>query len=139
MVVVVFRDLENHFKCNGSNFLSYRILQSFQSQGTLFVNLSKVRYPTVNRFLIRNSLPSTKRKADTKCTLCCYRRPAISYKLLNNKGSMFCRPRHGVHWKRARTPLFDDVLPTTVRAPHPKLYPLPNRGVLSAAPCTSNA
>ena len=62
--------------------------------------LSKVWYPTVNRFLIRNSLPSTKRKADAKCTQCCYRRPAISYKLLNNNGSMFFRPRHGVHWKR---------------------------------------
>ena len=93
---VVVRDLENHFSCNGSNFLSYRLLQSFQS----FSCLSKVWYPTVNHFLIRNSLPSTKRKADAKCTLCCYWRPAIFYKLLNNKGSMFFQPRHGVHWKR---------------------------------------
>ena len=70
---VVVHDLENNFKCNGSNFLSYRLLQSFQSLSCL----SKVWYPTVNRFLIRNSLPSTNRKADAKCTLCCYRRPAI--------------------------------------------------------------
>ena len=82
---VVVHDLENHFRCNGSNFLSYRLLQSFQSLSCL----SKVWYPTVNRFLIRNRLPSTKRKADAKCTLCCYRRTAIFYKLLNNKGSIF--------------------------------------------------
>jgi hypothetical protein len=31
---------------------------------------------------------------------CCYRRLGIFYKLLNNKGSMFSRSRHGVHWKR---------------------------------------
>ena len=37
-------DLENHFRCNGSNLLSYRLLQSFQSLGTLFVNLS-LRWP----------------------------------------------------------------------------------------------
>ena len=59
-----------------------------------------VWYPTVNRFLIRNSPPSTKRKVDVKCTLCCYRRPASFYKLLNNKGSMFSQPCHGVHWKQ---------------------------------------
>jgi hypothetical protein len=35
---VVVHDLENHFRCNGINFLSYRLLQSFQSLGT-FVNL----------------------------------------------------------------------------------------------------
>jgi len=70
---VVVHELENHFRCNGSNFLSYRLLQSFQRLSCL----SKVWYPTVNRILIRNSLPSTKRKADAKCTLCCYRRPAI--------------------------------------------------------------
>ena len=93
---VVVHDLENNFRCNGSNFLSYRLLQSFQSLSYL----SKVWYPTVNRFLIRNSLTSTKRKADTKRTLCCYRRPAIFYKLLNNKGSVFSQPRHGIHWKR---------------------------------------
>jgi len=28
---VVVHDLENHLSCNGSNFLSYRLLQSFQS------------------------------------------------------------------------------------------------------------
>ena len=28
---VVVHDLDNHFRCNGSNFLSYRLLQSFQS------------------------------------------------------------------------------------------------------------
>ena len=72
---VFVHDLENHFRCNGSNFLSYRLLQSFQGLSCL----SKVWYPTVNRFLIRNSLPSTKRKADAKCTLCCYRRPAIFF------------------------------------------------------------
>ena len=93
---VVVHELENHFRCNGSNFLSYRLLQSFQSLSCL----SKVWYPTVNRFLFRNSLPLTKRKADAKSTLCCYRRPAILYKLLNNKGLMFFQPRHGIHWKR---------------------------------------
>jgi len=93
---VVVHDLENHFRCNGSNFLSYCLLQRFQSLSCL----SKVCYPTVNRFLIRNSLPSTKRKADAKCTLCCYWWPAIFYKLLNNKGSMFSQPRHGICWKR---------------------------------------
>ena len=50
--------------------------------------------------LIRNSIPSTRREADAKCTLCCYRQRSSFYKLLNNKGSMFSRPRHGVHWKR---------------------------------------
>ena len=93
---VVVHDLENHFRCNGSNFLSYRLLQSFQNLSCL----SKVWYLMVNHFLIRNSLPSTKRKADAKCTLCCYWRPAIFYKLLNNKGSMFSQTRHDVHWKR---------------------------------------
>ena len=93
---VVVHDLENHFRCTGSNFLSYRLLQSFQS----FSCLSKVWYPRVNRFLIRNSLPSTKRKADAKCTLRWHRRPAIFYKLLNNKGLMFPQPHHGIHWKR---------------------------------------
>ena len=92
--------------------------------------LSKVWYPTVNRFLIRNSLPSTKRKADAKCTLCCYRRRAISYKLLNNKGSLFSRLRHGVHWKRNAHRC------STTRSP-PEAKPLPNRGVLSAASCTT--
>ena len=92
---VVVHELENHFRCNGSNFLSYRLLQSFQSLSCL----SKVWYPTVNRFLIRNILPTTKRKADAKCTLCCHRRPAIFYKLFNNKGSMFSQPRHGIQWK----------------------------------------
>jgi hypothetical protein len=52
------------------------------------------------RPIVRNSIPSTKRKVDAKCTLCCYRRPAIFDKFLNNKRSMFSRPRHGVHWKR---------------------------------------
>jgi len=33
-------------------------------------------------------------------TLCCYRRPAIFYKLLNNKVSMFSQSRHGIHWTR---------------------------------------
>ena len=93
---VVVHDLENHFRCNGSNFLSYRLLQSFQSLSCL----SKVWYPTVNRFLIRNSLPSTKRQADAKCTLCCYRRTAIFYKFLNNRCSMFSQPHHGIKWKR---------------------------------------
>ena len=93
---VVFHDIENNFRCNGSNFQSYRLLQSFQRLSCL----SKVWYPMVNRFLIRNSPLSTKHKADAKCTLCCYWRPAIFYELLNNKGSMFSQPRHGVHWKR---------------------------------------
>ena len=122
---VVVHDLENHFRCNGSNFLSYRLLQSFQSLSCL----SKVWYPTVNCFLIRNSLPSTKCKADAKCTLCCYQRPTIFYKLLNNKGSMFSQPRHGVHWKRHVHRC------STTRSP-PEAMPLPNRGVLSATSCT---
>ena len=115
---VVVHDLENHFRCNGSNFLSYRLLQSFQSLSCL----SKVWYPTVNRFLIRNSLPSTKCKADAKCTLCCYRRPAIFYKLLNNKGTMFSQPHHGVHWKRHVHRCLTTHSPP-LRAPHPKLWP----------------
>ena len=90
--------------------------------------LSKVWYPTLNRFLIRNSLLLTKRKADAKCTLCCYRRPAISYKLLNNKGLMFSRPRHGVHWKW-------HVHHCSTTCSPPAVMLLPNRGVFSAAPC----
>jgi hypothetical protein len=46
--------------------------------------------------------------------------PDIFYELLNNKGSLFSRPP----WctlKTARTPLFDDALPTTLRAHRPKL------------------
>ena len=95
--------------------------------------LSKVWYPTVNRFLIRNSIPSTRREADAKCMLCCYQWPAIFYKLLNNKGSMFSRPRHGVHWKRHVHRC------STTRSP--PLYTLPTqsyRGVLSAALCINN-
>ena len=61
--------------------------------------LSKVWYPTVNRVLIRHGIPSTKREADAKCTLCCYRRPTTFDKLLNNKRWMLPRPRHGVRWK----------------------------------------
>ena len=112
---VVVHELENHFRCNGSNFLPYHLLQSFQSLSCL----SKVWYPKVNRFLIRNSLPSTKRKADAKCTLCCYRRPAILYKLLNNKGSMFSKPCYGIHWKRYVHRC------STTRSP--PLYALPTR------------
>ena len=37
--------------------------------------------------------------AASQYTLCCYQRPAIFYKPLNNKRSMFSRPRHGVRWK----------------------------------------
>jgi len=91
--------------------------------------LSKVWYPTVNRFLIRNSITLTRREADAKCTLCCYRWPAIFYKLLNNKGSMFSRPHLGVHWKRHVHRC------STTRSP-PEAVPLPNRGVLYARPCT---
>ena len=92
------------------------VIESFVSSVLLIAVLSKlysaqprlglvfrkkgINYATVNRFLIRNSLPSTKPKADAKCTLCCYRRPSIFYKFLNNKGSIFSQPRHGVHWKR---------------------------------------
>ena len=81
--------------------------------------LSKVWYPTVNRFLIRNSLTSTKPKADAKCTLCCYRRHAIFYKFLDNKGSMFSQPRHRVQWKRHVHRC------STTRSP--PLYALPTR------------
>ena len=115
---VVVHDLENHFRCNGSNFLSYSLLQSFQSLSCL----SKVWYPTVNRFLISNSHPSTKCNADAKCTLCCYRRPAIFYKLLNNKGSMFSQPHHGVHWKRHVHRCLTTRSPP-LRASHSKLWP----------------
>ena len=124
-------DLENHFMCNGSNFLSYRLLQSFQSLSCL----SKVWYPTVNRFLIRNSLPSTKRKADAKCTLCCYRLPTIFYKLLNNKGSMFSQPHHGVHWKRHVHRCSTTCSPL-LYALRSEAMTLPNWGVLSVASCS---
>ena len=126
---VVVRDLENHFRCNGSNFLSYRLLQSFQSLSCL----SKVWYPTVNRFLIRNSLPSTKRKVDAKCTLCCYRRPTIFYKLSTIKA--WCSPNHTMVYTENGT------YTAVWRRPHhctrspPEAMTLPNRGVLSAAPC----
>jgi hypothetical protein len=49
-------------------------------------------------------------------------------KLLNNKGSVFSRPRHGVHWKRHVHRC------STTRSP-PEAMLLPNRGVLSASPC----
>ena len=93
-------------RCSPSRYLSVtlRIISGVMAATRIAVCLfqcrtcsSKVRYPTVNHFLIRNSLPSTKRKADAKCTLCSYRRPTISYKLLDNKGSMFSCPRRGVH------------------------------------------
>ena len=104
-------DLEHHFRCNSSNFLSYRLLQSFQRLSCL----SKVWYPTVNHF-IRNSLPLTKRKADAKCTLCCYQRPAIFYKLSTIKAR--CSPNHTMMYTENSTH-------TAVRrrAPHPKLWP----------------
>ena len=62
--------------------------------------LSNVWYPKINRFLIRNSNPSTRREADAKCKLSCYRRNAIFYKFLNNTGWMVSLPRHGIHGKR---------------------------------------
>jgi len=98
--------------------------------------LSKVWYPTVNRFLIRNSLPSTKRKADAKCTLCCYRRPAIFYKLSTIKAR--CSPNHTMVYTENGT-----YTAVRWRAPHhctrspPEGMALPNRSVLSAATCTS--
>ena len=104
-LLVVVHDLENHFRCNGSNHLSYRLLQSFQSQGTLFVNLCFDLAPEKKL----QGVKSDERGGHPIC----YRRPAISYKLLNNKGSMFS-------WstlKTARTPLFDDALPTRSYAP----------------------
>jgi len=98
--------------------------------------LSKVWYPTVNCFLIRNSLPSTKRKADAKCTLCCYRRPAIFVNSSTIKAR--CSPNHAMVYTENGTY-------TAVRwcTPHhctrspPEAMPLPNWGVLSAAPCIS--
>ena len=128
---VVVHDLKNHFRCNGSNFLSYRLLQSFQSLSSL----SKVWYPTVNRSLIRNSLPSTKRKADAKCTLCWYRRPAIFYKLSTIKDR--CSPNHSMDYIENGT-----YTAVRRRAPHhctrssPEAMTLLNRGILSAALCS---
>ena len=130
---VVVHDLENHSRCNGSNFLSYRLLQSFQSLSCL----SKVWSPTVNRFLIRNSLPSTKRKADAKCRLCRYRRPAIFF-INSLKINARCSPNHAMVYTENGT-----YTAVRRRAPHhckrspPEATPLPNRGVLSAAPCIS--
>ena len=97
--------------------------------------LSKVWYPTVNRFLIRNSLPSTKPKADEKRKLCCYRWPAIFYIFLNNKGSMFSQPRHGVHENGTYTVVRRWDSHHCTRSP-PEAMTLPNWGVLSAAPCS---
>jgi len=93
---VVVHDLENHFRCNGSNFLSYRLLHSFQSLSCL----SKVWYPTVNRFLsgTASRRPSAKRMRNARCVAT--GDPPFFYKLLNNKGTMFSQPRHGIHWKR---------------------------------------
>ena len=123
-------DLENHFMCNGSNFLSYHLLQSFQSLSCL----SKVWYPTVNRFLIRNNLPSTKRKADAKCTLCCYRRPVIFI----NSSTINARysSNHAMVY-------FENGTYTAVRwrtfhyckRSPPEAMTLPNWGILSAALC----
>jgi len=58
--------------------------------------------------------------------------PPFFYKLLNNKASMFSQPRHGVHWKRHVRRC------STTRSP-PEAMPLPNRGVLSAAPFSIEA
>ena len=132
-LLVVVHDVKNHFRCNGSNFLSYRLLQSFQSLSCL----SKVWYPTVNRFLIRNSLPSTKRKVDAKCTLCCYRRPAIFINSSTIK--VRCSPNHAMVYTENGT-----YTAVRRRAPHhctrspPEAMTLPNRGVLSAAPCSNS-
>ena len=72
--------------------------------------------PLCLKFLIRNSLPSTKPKADAKCTLCCYRRTAIFINSSTIKAR--CSPNHVmVYTENGRY--------STVRrrAPHPKLYP----------------
>ena len=51
-----------------------------------------------------------------------YRRPAIFYKLLDNKGSMFSRPCNGVHWKR-HVHRCSTTRSPPLHAPHPKLCP----------------
>ena len=128
---VVVHDLENHFRCNGSNFLSYRLLQSFQSLSCL----SKVWYPTVNRFLIRNSLLSTKGKADAKCTLWCYRRPAIFF-INSSTIKARCSPNYAMVYieNGTYTAVRRRALHHCTRSP-PEAMTLPNRRVLSAAPC----
>jgi len=98
--------------------------------------LSKVWYPTVNRFLIRNSLQLTKPKADAKCTLCCYRRPAIFF-INSSTVKARCSPNHAMVYTENGT-----YTAVRRRTPHhctrspPEAMPLPNWGVLSAAPCT---
>ena len=88
----------------------------------------------VNRFLIRNSLPSTKRKADAKYTLCCYRRPAI---FINSSAiKARCSSNHAMIYTENGT-----YTAVRRRALHyctrssPEAMPLQNRGVLSAASC----
>jgi len=131
---VIVHDLENHFRCNGSNFLSYRLLRSFQSLGTLFVNLCLEVAP--EKKIAGGQIWQTRRPHGiTTQGDNCYRRPAIFYKLLNNKGSMFS-PDHAMAYTENGT-----YTAVRWRAPHhctrspPEAMPLPNRGILSATPC----
>jgi len=125
---VVVHELENHFRCNGSNFLSYRLLQTFQSLSCL----SKVWYPKINRFLIRNSLPSTKRKADAKWTLCC---TVVNSSTIKAR----CSPNHAMVYieNGTYTAVRRRALQYYKRS-SPEAMTLPNWGVLSVASCRTS-
>jgi len=98
--------------------------------------LSKVWFPTVNRFLIRNSLPSTNRKADAKCTLCCYRRPAIFINSSTIKER--CFPNHTmVYIENGTYTAIRRLSPHYCTRSPPEAMTLPNCSVLSAAPCNT--
>ena len=127
---VVVHDLEKHFRYN-RNFQSYRLLQSFQSLSCL----STVWYPTVNRFLIRNSLPSTKRKRMRNARCVATGDPPFFINSSTIKAR--CSPNHAMVYIENGT-----YTAVRRRAPHnstrspPEAMPLPNLGFLSAAPCT---
>ena len=126
---VVVHDIENNFRCNGSNFLSYRLLQSFQS-------LSKVWHPTVNRFLIRTASrrPSAKRMRNARCVAT--GDPPFFINSWTIKAR--CSAKHAMVYTENGT-----YAAVRRRAPHhctrspPEAMTPPNRGVLFAAPCIS--
>ena len=89
----------------------------------------------VSRFLIRNSLPSTKRKADATRTLCCYRRPAIFF-INSSTMKARCSSNHTMVYieNGTYTAVRRRALHHCMRSLSEAMT-LPNRGVLSAASC----
>jgi hypothetical protein len=54
LLPIVFHDPAGHFERNGSNFLGYHLLKSFQSLGTMLVYLSFEVTPEKNSYGVKS-------------------------------------------------------------------------------------